>query len=259
MSMERIQEENEESEKLMGSSFKSLDESFEDIEKTSRVGFIRKVYCLLSFQVAVVVAVVFFALYVERLKEFIQANSFLCYIQGCITFISSLSLVCFVDFQRKIPYNYITFMLYTLSQAYIIAYKSSFYRWQSVLLAGVLTLGVVLALSLYTFYIKEDYTTKGALLFVCLMALLVVSILQHWLHFQPIQIISNLISIMLFSAYLIYDTQLLLGEKSVKFSTDDYISATIFIFVDIVQLLIEALLGTHPDVCLGVQMGNFLG
>jgi FtsH-binding integral membrane protein len=41
--------------------------------------------------------------------------------------------------------------------------------------------------------------------------------------------------------YIIYDTQLIVGEKSEKFSIDDYIFASVCLYVDIIRMFLYIL------------------
>jgi FtsH-binding integral membrane protein len=46
---------------------------------------------------------------------------------------------------------------------------------------------------------------------------------------------------MIFSLYLIYDVQLVAGDKQKKFSEDDYILAALNIYLDIIGIFIQLL------------------
>jgi hypothetical protein len=50
-----------------------------------------------------------------------------------------------------------------------------------------------------------------------------------------------LISAILFTAYLIYDLQLLMGGRKYEISPDEYIAASISIYLDIVQIFLNIL------------------
>ena len=50
-----------------------------------------------------------------------------------------------------------------------------------------------------------------------------------------------LFSIVLFSAYIIYDTQLIVGKGKRSLSTDDYILGAVMLYVDIVILFLQLL------------------
>jgi FtsH-binding integral membrane protein len=57
-------------------------------------------------------------------------------------------------------------------------------------------------------------------------------------------IIYSGIGALLFSAYLIFDTQMIIGGKRdryMEFSVDDYVPAAISLYIDIVQLFIYML------------------
>jgi len=49
------------------------------------------------------------------------------------------------------------------------------------------------------------------------------------------------IGVCLFSVYLIYDTQLILGEFGRKISVDDYVFAAIALYLDIIRLFVYIL------------------
>lgn len=57
-------------------------------------------------------------------------------------------------------------------------------------------------------------------------------------------------AIVLFSAYIIYDTQLIVGKGKRSLSTDDYILGAVMLYVDIVILFLQLLK------LLGKVMGN---
>lgn len=232
---------NDEEKSLLKSSYQSVDESFEDINKTARLNFIRKVYLLLLFQLSVTCLGVLLVFQNDSVRQFVQANYFV-YILAIITAIVCIyALVCFIEFQRKVPQNYIVFMLFTLCETYIVSYLCSFFAPMSVLTAGILTMCVVGSLTLYAFITTKDFTNSGAFLFMLLVTLIVGSFVGSYLKFEPLRIGLNILGVLLFGGYLIYDTQLLIGNKSLSFSVDDYIAATVNIYIDIIQLFMEIL------------------
>lgn len=50
-----------------------------------------------------------------------------------------------------------------------------------------------------------------------------------------------LIGVILFSIYIIYDTQLIIGNKSEMIEVDDYILGAFMLYTDIINLFIELL------------------
>ena len=51
----------------------------------------------------------------------------------------------------------------------------------------------------------------------------------------------NSIGVLLMSLYLIYDTQLVIGEKQLLILIDDYIYGALLIYLDIISLFIRIL------------------
>jgi protein lifeguard len=50
-----------------------------------------------------------------------------------------------------------------------------------------------------------------------------------------------LVAAILFTAYLIYDLQMLMGGRKYEISPDEYIAASISIYMDIVQIFLNVL------------------
>jgi FtsH-binding integral membrane protein len=107
-----------------------------------------------------------------------------------------------------------------------------------VMMAGALTFGVVIGLTLYAFYTKTDFTMLGGILFILVMVLIVAGILAAVFRSRwgawGICIGGSII----FGLYLIMDTQLIIGKNKNYFSIDDYIMAAINIYIDILQLFL---------------------
>ena len=82
----------------------------------------------------------------------------------------------------------------------------------------------------------------GGTLFVILVTLIIGEIINIlFFRLKILYVIFNLISLGLFSLYLIHDTQLIIGNKTMKLSEDDYILAVINLYLDIIILFIDIL------------------
>jgi FtsH-binding integral membrane protein len=53
--------------------------------------------------------------------------------------------------------------------------------------------------------------------------------------------IISAISVIIFSIYLIYDTQIILGNSTLKLSIDDYIFAALNLYLDILNIFLNIL------------------
>lgn len=211
----------------------------ESVTNMMRLGFIRKVYGILSLQLAITVAFMSFA-FVPAVKNFLQENIVLFYVALALSLIIILPLVCFKKLARGVPQNYIFLFAWTLCESYMLATAVSFYDPHIVMLAGILTLGVTASLTIYACTTKTDFTFCGGILF-CL-----VTILFIWGLFSIIfGFIANtlycILGLIVYSIYLIYDTQLVMGKFGVEFDIDDYVFAALNIYIDIIQIFLYIL------------------
>lgn len=78
----------------------------------------------------------------------------------------------------------------------------------------------------------------GPMLFGCLMAVLVWSVIQLFWPPGPVgSTIFSLIAALLFCGYIVFDTHMLLD----KYSVDEYIWASVSLYLDIINLFLQIL------------------
>ena len=99
----------------------------------------------------------------------------------------------------------------------------------SVLLAMAITVAVVVVLTIFACQTKWDFTGAGPYLLAALLIFFVFFMIAGiWLRFNKVyNLIYACIGVLLFSALLIYNTQMIVGGKNRKnqLSEDDYVSA----------------------------------
>nr|CAD7199028.1 unnamed protein product [Timema douglasi] len=125
----------------------------------------------------------------------------------------------------------------TFVQAYAIGVVLTFYDQVIVLQALVLTLSVVAGLSAFTFQTKRDFSFLGYGLFGGLMLLMVAGIMQLFLGSSVFELVISLAGAFLFAIFIVYDTQMLMKTLS----PEEYILATINLYLDIVNLFLYIL------------------
>ena len=142
---------------------------------------------------------------------------------------------------RKVPLNFGLLGLFTLTEAYMVSCVTSIYDPLTVFIAAVLTASIVVALTIYACTTKTDFTVCGGLLFTALMALIIASIFSIFFQNRIVQIVISAVSVIVFSIYLIYDTQLIIGNGELKLTVDDYIFAAMNLYLDIIRIFLEIL------------------
>ena len=206
-----------------------------------RLNFIRKVYCILSVQLTITAAFVCTGCFHPPFKTFIYQNIWLLITTSVISLIIFYAIIYIRSASRKVPLNYILLTIFTLCESYSVVAITVGYDNYSVAMAAILTAAVVIALTIYACTTKTDFTVCGGLLFVCGMVLLVASLIGLFIQNRIFQLVLSCLSVILFSVYLIYDTQLILGKGELKLTVDDYIFAAMNLYLDIIMLFIEIL------------------
>jgi len=212
--------------------------SFDD--KTIRRTFIRKVYAILMVQLFVTVAIVGLFTFCAPVRFFIQTHPSL-YMASYLMFFSTyIALSCCGDLRRQFPWNIILLVLFTLSMAFMMGFVSSFYNTKSVVLCLGITSLVCLSVTIFSFQSKIDITScQGVLFSLCIVMLLCAITLSIVVPFGYVPWLHALYAVMgaiLFTLFLAFDTQLLLGNKRFTISPEEYVFATLSIYLDIIYL-----------------------
>lgn len=164
-----------------------------------------------------------------------------------IEIVLGISLICFKSLARTVPTNYILLSIWTLAMSWIVAFIAAFYDPTTVVIAACLTAAVTISLTIYACTTKTDFTYCGGLLFVgsCLMLFMGLFFLIFGIspsnNFHPLNILYCGFGVLLYSIYLIYDTQLVMGKFGLEYSIDDYILAAMMIYIDIIEIFLYIL------------------
>ena len=93
---------------------------------------------------------------------------------------------------------------------------------------------VVISLTVYAFTTKTDFTILGGLFFILGFVLIGAVILGIFFRSKIYQIILASLILVFYGLYLIYDTQLIVGNQKYSLSYDDYIIGALSLYIDIV-------------------------
>lgn len=222
---------------------KDLNEVLENqkIEHSIRQAFITKVYLIILFQLSITSCFIILSLYSPLYIQIVQNSVFLYYLFFFFAFILVIIPICSPNLYRTVPTNYILLIAFTMCFSYEISYETSFYSPNSVLFAVCLTFVCVITLTLYAKYTTKDFTIYGGVLYVFLTCLIFGSFFLIFFNVKLFNFVITICSLICFSGYLIYDTQLIMGNRSREFSIDDYILAAINLYLDIINLFLDIL------------------
>lgn len=221
-----------------------------DWDVAIRHGFIRKVYGIVGSQLLMTTAI---AAAIMRLGEgTLRQNQSLTLGLLLVSLVLTIGTMCIFcccpQLMRKSPENYIILFLFTLAESICVGFISVQYTTASVVMAfGILTV-VVFALTVFACQTKIDFTGCGPYLFVGILCLMAFGFFMWlgslFLSPESMQIMNILYACggaLLFSFYIVYDTQLIVGgknERTNEIGIDDYAFAAISLYLDIVQLFL---------------------
>lgn len=89
---------------------------------------------------------------------------------------------------------------------------------------------------------KWDFTACGGILFVCAIILFIFGIVAICIPGKVIHLVYASLGALLFSVYLVFDTQLMLGGKhKYSISPEEYIFAALNLYLDIINIFLYIL------------------
>jgi len=213
-----------------------------------RNGFIKKVYTLLTLMLVVttVVAFPFQLLSVEQVRQ----NFALLQVLMFSSLVITLSMTCCcLSMMRRYPTNYVFLFIFSVLYGIIVGSVAMCYTLPSVLLAAGITGAIFLLLTAYACFTKTDFTGMGPYLMVALFGLIVFGFVGGIIAIfcascnMWINLIYASLGAVLFSFYIVYDTQLIVGgrHKKHEYSIDDYAFAALSLYMDVINLFLMIL------------------
>lgn len=226
----------------------------DELDAVIRRGFARKVFTILSIQLTVT------AIIVTGMQ--LLANSWqtkygrtqhapgFAAVQICalvstiLAFVTLIVMSCNPHLCKQYPKNYGLLSLFTVLEGFAIGAICMQYTSASVWMGLATTAVVSGSLMAYAKYTKADFTGMGAYLFAAMMALIgfsfIAMIASFFMPVHGFVWVLNLCGALLFSMYIVYDTQLILGGKNRKYEIgiDDYVFASITLYLDIINLFL---------------------
>lgn len=218
---------------------------FEFSTESIRRGFIRKVYSILSVQLLATFGAVMLFAHNDGTREFAENNIWLLIVSIILVFVALITMCCCEGVRRTSPHNMIFLSLFTIGEAITVAYGTIRFDKDVVMMAIGLTAVVVIALTVFAFQTKWDFTICGGTLFAALFVFIMVGFIISFTGLgrsRSGELIMSSIGVLIFSAYLIYDTQMIMGgDHKYSMSPEEYIFGAITLYLDIINLFLYIL------------------
>ncbi|KAK1979113.1 inhibitor of apoptosis-promoting Bax1-domain-containing protein [Colletotrichum cereale] len=197
--------------------------------------FIRKVYAILTVQLIVTGAVSALSFFSDGYKTWIQGHPGLVF----VSLIGAMVMMLLTFWKRKsYPTNLLFLSGFTLMEAYSISVIVSFYKASIVLNAVFLTAGIFIFLTAFACQTKYDFTSWIPYLGGALWGLVIFGFMYMFFPYSSTgELVYGGIAALIFSAYILVDTQLIMRHHHVE----EEIAASISLYLDIINLFLAIL------------------
>jgi len=227
-----------------------------------RAKFIRKVYATLLSQLMITIGFIAVFVFVPGIRNFYcdstrvdengighclhaSQNGFIVYIVSyVIFFITYFAIACCESVRRKSPGNLVAMAIFTLSLSVWVSSIAIYHDVYWVFMAIGITAALCLGLTLFSFQTKIDFTGLGMYLFAACWILFLFGILAIVFFSKGYPVVHTVYSALialLFSAFLIYDTQQIIGGKKYEISPEEHVYASIQLYIDVVYIFLAIL------------------
>ena len=145
-------------------------------------------------------------------------------------------------YDKKVPVNYILLGIFTVSTGILVSLACVRTDPKIVLEAACLTFAVTFAITLYAMTTTTDFTIYGPILHIFGMVFVTAGILLAAFG-AHLGLLWSVIGVILFSFYLLFDTQMIMGgdKKRYQYDEDSYILASVALYLDIINIFLYIL------------------
>lgn len=200
-----------------------------------RMQFVRKVYAILTVQLLATSALSSVSFLSTTYKDWIQNNQWMMW----LSLFGAIGFMLLTYWKRKsYPTNLLFLAGFTGFEAYSISVIVSFYQSRVVLQAVVLTAALFIGLTIFACQSKYDFTSWAPYLFGGLWALIMFGFMAAFFPGgRTVELVYSGVAALLFSGYILVDTQLIMRHYHVE----EEIAASISLYLDIINLFLAIL------------------
>ena len=206
-----------------------------------RLAFMRKVYSIVTAQLAVTALIVYVLRNVPGLLPGLVQK--LGTAIGLLPLIP-LTLLAVIPGVRGSGSNlaYLLLAIFTVLEGLAVGAFTWFLPTSLILRAAGATTVATGGLTLYALTTKRDFTMLGGMLYSCLLGLLALGIMQYFVGGNLLQSGRAALGTFVFCGYLIVNTQMMMGgNKAKQLRPNEHIMAAITLYTDILNLFLHIL------------------
>ena len=197
--------------------------------------FIRKVYSILTIQILLTTAMSSVSFFSDGYRDWIQSNQWMMW----TSLFGAIGFLLLTFWKRKsYPTNLIFLSGFTLLEAYSISVITSFYQSRIVIQALIITLAIFAFLTAFACQSKYDFTSWAPYLFGGLWIMIIFGFMAAFFpHGKTVELVYGLAGALIFSGYILVDTQMVMRHYHVE----EEIAASISLYLDVLNLFLSIL------------------
>ena len=204
-------------------------------EESIRKGFIRKLYGILTIQLALTMGVMGIIM-TESIKAYTASNIWLFWVTFFVSFGFLIALACCEDLRRKSPNNMICLAAFTAAEGLLLGVAMSTYRANGVLLAVGICALIVLGLTIFALQTRIYFTMMNGILFVLVLCLVLFGLFCVIFRSQIMMVVYASLGAIIFSCYIVVDTHLMMeGKHQYSLDPEEYVFASLNLYLDIIN------------------------
>lgn len=206
-----------------------------------RWAFIRKIYCILTIQLLLTIAVASVVVTVRPISYFFVSSGLGLGLYILVIILPFIILCPLYSYYQRHPINLLLLGVFTVCLSFAVGLTCAFTSGKVILESVILTTVVVVSLTLYTFWAARrghDFNFLGPFLFASMLVLMVFVLIQLLFPLGRISVmIYGGLAAIIFCGYIIYDTDNLIK----RYSYDEYVWAAVALYLDIINLFLSLL------------------
>lgn len=218
-----------------------------EIPQERRHAFVAKVFTTVAVQLVVTTLTVVAAkLNLMGMHDFYRSEDGRAMVAVSIVGMVATSLgaiCCCASALRSAPTNWIILSVFTASCSYLVGSICLAYPAAVVIQALAITTSIVFVLVMWAVNTKTDVTSWGSALAAAGVGFLVMVILGTFFHSTLLQELLALGGALLFSLYIVYDIQAIVGgnHRQLQFDEEDWAIACMMLYLDVLNLFLSVL------------------
>ena len=218
-------------------------------DDTTRKNFTKKVLALVGLQLTMTFGAVTSVAIVENAKpmgETLAGKGLftpeLLWFSIVMTFVLLFGATCCCSsILRKAPHNFGFLFLFTVFESHLISTVGLRYDIGAIGSAMGATAGVVLIVAALVAFTNFDFTKLLPIMFAVLLSWILVVIITRLMGVQWDRTLYCCIGVTIFTIFLAIDLKLVLGGGKYQYTEDDYVLASLNIYLDILNIFLYIL------------------